>query len=310
MGKRYRKVAILAKIDTTYGTDPVPTGAANAMVVHDWEMTPLEGEEVERANLQPYFGHYATMYSTKYNRIKFKVELAASGAAGTAPKWAPLMLACSASETVSAGVSVTYAPADTNQKSVTIYCNLEGKQHVLLSARGECKLVLPARGKPYLEFDFMGLFVALSDVALPAVTYTGWVAPVAVNKANTSATLHGVALAMSAFELAFGNQLEKRDLTTIDTVEIVDRKSGGTITFEDTPVATKDWVGTALAKTRGNLSVVHGTVAGNIVTVSATGTCELGKPSYSNEQGTLMITTPTRYVPTSAGNDEWSIVLT
>jgi hypothetical protein len=310
MPKRYRKLAILAKNDVTYGTDPVPTGAANAMVVSDVEITPLDGEEVERNNLQPYFGHFGLLQATQFNRIKFNVEMAGSGAAGTAPKYAPLLLGCSVSETVAAGVSVTYAPADTNQKSTTIYANVDGINHVLLSARGECKAGLNAKGKPVWMFDFMGLWVQLTDTALPTPVYTGWVAPVAVNKANTTATLHAIAVAMSSFELTFGNQVEKRDLTAVDSVEIVDRKSGGNIVFENTPIATKNWVETARAKTRGNLAIVHGTQAGNIITFNATGTCELGKPSYSVEQGVQMLNAPLRFVPTGAGNDEWSIVFT
>ena len=58
MSTRYwRKKAILAKIETVYATDPTPTGAANAMVISDVEITPLDGEEVERNNVQPYFGN-------------------------------------------------------------------------------------------------------------------------------------------------------------------------------------------------------------------------------------------------------------
>jgi hypothetical protein len=308
--KKMRKLAILAKLETVYGTDPTPTGAANAMVVHDVEITPLDGEEVERTNVQPHFGHNGAITATSFARIKFSVELAGSGVPGTAPKWSPLMRACSVGVTVSAGVSITYAPITENQESVTIYGNVDGVNHVMPGVRGECKLGLDAKGKPALMFEFQGLWTPLADATLPAAAYTGWVAPVAVNKANTSFSLHGTLVGMTHFDLAFGNQVEKRDTSEDDTVEIVDRKSSGSAVFEMTPVATKDWVSIAQAKTRGNLQLVHGVTAGNIITVAGTGTVELGKPTYQNQQGVQMINVPLRFVPTSAGNDEWSMVLT
>ncbi len=308
--KKFRKLAILAKMEVTYGLDPVPTGAANAMVVSDVEITPLDGDEVERNNVQPYFGNQGALQATQFARIKFNVELAGSGVAGTAPKYDPLLRACAVGVTVAAGVSVTYAPITEALESVSIYANVDGVNQVLAGVRGECKPMLDAKGKPVLQFEFMGLWAAPSDTALPAAVYTGWVKPLAINKVNTIATLHGIAVAMSHFDLAFGNQVVKRDLVAVDTVEIVDRKSTGSIVFEQTPVATKNWVSEAQQKTLGNLSIVHGITPGNIITFNATGTCELGKPSYQNQDGIQMVNMPLRFQPTSAGNDEWSIVLT
>jgi hypothetical protein len=308
--KKFRKLAILAKLEVVYGTDPVPTGAANAMVVSDAEITPLDGEEVERNNVQPYFGNSGAIQATQFARLRFNVEFAGSGAAGTAPKWDPLVRACAVSVTPAAGVSVTYAPISENLESVTIYANVDGINHIMPGVRGECKPSFDAKGKPVLQFEFMGLWRALADTALPVAVYTGWVKPVAMNKVNTTMTLHGIAVACSHFDLAFGNQVVKRDLTATDTVEIVDRKSTGSIVFENTPIATKDWIGTAKAKTLGNLAFVHGIAAGNIITVNGVGTVELGKPTYSNQDGIQMVNSPLRFVPTSAGNDEWSIVLT
>ena len=34
---------------------------------------------------------------------------------------------------------------------------------------------------------------------------------------------------------------------------------------------------------------------------------QLGKPSFSDQEGVQMITIPLRFVPSSAGNDEWEI---
>ncbi|HSV78906.1 MAG TPA: phage tail tube protein [Ramlibacter sp.] len=309
MSKKMRKMAILAKLEVTYALDPVPTGAANALVVSDVEITPLDGEAVERNNIQPHFGNNGSIQATSFARIKFNIELAGSGAAGTAPGWSPVLRACAVSATVAAGVSVTYAPISEALESVTIYGNVDGVNHVMPGVRGEAKLALDAKGKPVIQCEFMGLWAPLTDTALPVPVYTGWTKPVAVNKANTTASLHGEVIAMQHFDLAFANQLVKRDLTGVDTVEITDRKSAGSIVFENTAIATKDWVSAAKAMTLGDLEIVHGTVAGNIIEINAAATCEISKPTYSNSDGVQMMNLQTRFIPTADGNDEWSIVV-
>jgi hypothetical protein len=310
MPKLMRKIAILVKTEVTYGVDPVPTGAANAFVVHDVDITPLEGEEVERNNIQPYFGQNGVIQATNFSKIKFKVEFSGSGVAGTAPKFAPLLRACATSTTVVAVTSCTFAPVTDVIESVSIYANVDGVNHVMRGCRGEAKISMAAKGKPTIEFEMTGLWQVLTDTALPTATYTGWVKPVAMNKANVTASLHGTTIACAGFDLMLGNQVVKRDLTEVDTVEITDRKSTGSIVFEATTVAAKAWVSLAQQRALGNLSIVYGTTAGNIMTVGATATVELGKPTYSNSDGVQMINMPLRFVPSTVGNDEWSIVCT
>ena len=44
--RRFRKLSVLAKIETGYGTDSTPTGAANGVQMKNVTFTPLEAEEV------------------------------------------------------------------------------------------------------------------------------------------------------------------------------------------------------------------------------------------------------------------------
>ncbi|NTT88503.1 hypothetical protein HS053_21670, partial [Tabrizicola sp. SY72] len=44
----WRLQALLAKIETVYGTDPTPTGAANAILAEDVRVMPMEGQDVTR----------------------------------------------------------------------------------------------------------------------------------------------------------------------------------------------------------------------------------------------------------------------
>ena len=53
--KIMRKMALLALVETVVGTAVVPL-AANAMLVSDVTLTPIEGDVVERNNIRPFFG--------------------------------------------------------------------------------------------------------------------------------------------------------------------------------------------------------------------------------------------------------------
>ncbi len=309
MPQKLRKMVLMAKVESVYGVDAVPSASANALVVSDVSTTPIDGEEAERNNIKPFMGHSGTIRATQFKKLSFSTEYAGSGIVATPPGWGVLARACSMSETIVPATSVTYAPITDGQESCSFYCNVDGLNNVMLGSRGTVKLDLTAKNKPKLQWEFTGLWVPMADVPLPSATYTNWARPLAVNKANTTASLHAQAVAMQSLNLDLGNKLVKRDLVGVDTVEITDRGTSGSIVIENTLVATRNWVGLSQAKALGNLSVVHGVTAGNICTVNATGTVELGNLTYSDSDGIQMANVPLRFVP-QTGNDEFTLVLT
>ena len=58
-----RRRTILAKIETTYGTDPTPTGVANAILVRNLNITPQNSEIVSRDLIRPYLGNSEQLQS-------------------------------------------------------------------------------------------------------------------------------------------------------------------------------------------------------------------------------------------------------
>jgi hypothetical protein len=97
-----RKKFLVAKIESTYGTDPVPSGGSDAIQVTNVEVTPIESDNVQAAAFQGFIGGSTrgTLVANKRVSITFDVELAGSGAAGTAPAFGPLLKAAGLSETV------------------------------------------------------------------------------------------------------------------------------------------------------------------------------------------------------------------
>ncbi len=291
MPKLMRKMAILAKAETVRGTDAAPTGAANAILVSEVTLTPIEGDVIQRDNVRPYFGSRGSVLVTQYSKIAFSVEMAGVAAAGDVPAYAPLMRGCAISVTTAAGVSTTFAPTTDVLESLTIYGNVDGTVYKMTDAHGNVKAAVDAKGIPKWQFEFTGLFVPAADAPLPTADYSKF-----------------MGVAASAFAFDAGNTVVKRDLMTIDAVDITARVSTGSVTFENTAVAVKDWIGMARSGTRVALALKHGQGATNVVEIKSP-RAQIGKPTYSDVDGVQMITVPLEFVPSGAGNDEWSIVV-
>lgn len=307
--RRGKKLAILAKIETTYGTDATPA-AANAMLVRNWTFTPLEGEEIKRDLVMPYYGSQGIILAGLYCKLEFEVELAGSGAAGTVPFWGVLARACGLSETIVATTSVTYAPISSGFEAVTVYWNLDGTRHVMLGARGSLTLSLDSNKLPIMKYALTGLLGTVTDAALPATTLPVYPNPVVASKTNTPTfTLHGYAAIMETFSIDLGNTVEPRLLVGSESILITGRETSGSNTLQADQIANIDWQAKAVARTRGPLAITHGLSAGNIIQIAAPAV-EVGKPTHGQSNGILNTTMKLDFCPSaSTGNDEISIVV-
>lgn len=98
---------VLAKIETTYGVDPSPTGSLNAMLVKNLNVSPLQAELVSRDLIRPYLGNSEQLLATRFVQIDFEIEAVGAGAAGQLPAYDCLLRACGLeSAAVEASVSI------------------------------------------------------------------------------------------------------------------------------------------------------------------------------------------------------------
>ena len=93
-GRYIANTVILAKIEVTQYTDSVPTGAANAVLVGNVNITPLDAQNIDRNILLPWMGEVQQIVGPASKKISFEVDLAGSGTAGTAPAYDALLQAC------------------------------------------------------------------------------------------------------------------------------------------------------------------------------------------------------------------------
>ena len=280
--------------------------------MRDLDITPQQSDVVSRDLIRPYLGASEQLLANTRVECTFSVEFAGSGAAGTAPRYGKALQACGLSETVAAGTSVTYAPVSSNFSSVTIHYNIDGVRHRVTGCRGTFVLNANVGEIPTIDFTFTGIYNAPEDSALPSVTYADQVPPLIFKNGNTdSFELLSFSGCLQSVTFDVGNNLVYRDLIGCSKeVLITDRASTGTVVIEMIPIADKDYFAAALTdQSLGNLTFQHGTTAGNIIDFSST-KVDIGDLSYSDQDGIAMLNLPYTAVPSTAGNDEFSLVYT
>jgi len=306
-----RKRLILIETESSYGTDPTPTGA-DAVLVRDLNITPQQSDVVNRDVVRPYLGASEQLLANTRVECSFSVELAGSGAAGTAPQYGKALQACGLSETIVADTSVTYAPVSASFSSVTIYYNIDGLRHKVTGCRGTFSINCTVGEIPTIDFTFTGVYVAPDDSALPSATYANQASPLIFKNGNTSSfQLLSFAGALQAFSFDLGNNLVYRELVGgTKEVLLTDRAGTGSTTIEAVSIASKDYFAAALTDTSlGNLDFTHGSTAGNIVDFAST-RVDIGDVSYSDQDGIAMFNIPYTCVPSTSGNDEFSLAYT
>jgi hypothetical protein len=306
-----RKRLILAKAEATYGTDPTPTGSSNAILVRNLNIVPLQSDIVQRELIRPYLGNYEQLLAQTRVQVTFEVELAGSGAAGTAPAYGPVLKACGLSETVVATTSVTYAPVSTSFSSVTIYFYQDGIRHIVTGARGTFTLNGQVGAIPTIAFTMTGIYNAPTDTALATPTYANQATPLIFKNGNTTSfSAFSYSGALQSIDLNIGNDIVYRELIGgTKEVLITDRKPAGTMSIEAVLLATKNYFTVSTGSTTGSVSFQHGTATGNIATLTMA-QADLADASYAELNGIAMMNLPYVATPTATGNDELSLAYT
>ena len=306
-----RKKFLIAKIESTYGTDPNPVGGNDAIQVTNVEVTPIESDNAEPAAFQGFIGNSTrgTLVANKRVSVSFDVELAGSGAAGTAPAFGPLLKSCGMSETIVASTSVTYAPVSSSFSSATIYCFYDGTRHKITGCRGTVTLTMTAGQFPVASFVMTGIYNTPDATALSGTfTVANQAAALEINDTNvTTATFHGVTdVRLESLDLAINNNTIYKETASSKEVLIIDRTPGGTAVIEAPAIGTTDYFAKAVAVATGNTSVVVGGTAGNIMTLTMAQT-DITDVSYGDTNGVVSLSMPYLEKPTTAGNNEFSL---
>lgn len=327
MARYIRNTVILAKPEVTYGTDPTPTGAANAVLVSNVTINPLVSNNVDRDLVRPYFGGSEQLVGSSYVEMTMDVEFQNGGTAGTAAAWDSLLQGCGfdAGSALLTPSRVEYLLESTYSdiKSLTIYYYIDGSLHKLLGARGTFSVNLNIGERPTMSFRFVGLDGGVTAAANASPTLTGYKAPLVVTDTNTGAMTLGCTYATGALssgteyvsggmEFDMGNQVEFIDLLGTasaagQSVDITQRVMTGRIRLDLTAAQEASFHTAIKANTTQSVGLIHGTTAGYKMLVYLA-SVQLINPSVEDVNGRMMLAYDMRVLPSTAGNDEIKIV--
>jgi hypothetical protein len=306
-----RKTVLLGKIETTYGTDSVPTGAANAILAMDVLVKENAGI-VERGAQWKYLGQPPSLLGDRWADVSFKVQVYGSGAAGTAPRVGALLRACGFAEVVVSSTSVTYTPNSSNHDSVTLYIYKDGRLHTITGCRGTVKTVYSAGQALTMDFSFQGKYSDPTVAALPGtVTYESTFKLPPVCKSSLFAYNNKTTLVVGTLELDVANEVVKRvslsDSNAVAGFEITSRNPIFTMDpeaqFETSYNFRADW-----ATTQRSISVVATRAAGNIVTATIPN-ANITKIEYGDRDG-IDVEKIEGNCSESSGDDSFSLAFT
>lgn len=309
MAKFWKSKTLLAKIEATYGTDPTPTGAADAILAQDVTYTPMDGDWVKRNVERPYFSANPGLGTGFRSQITFSVDAIGASALGTAPGWGVLMRACGAAQVLTASTKVEYNPITDSPESCTLYLDIDGTKHVMLGSRGTWTAKLGAGAIPMINFTLTSLFTVPVEAAKPVPDYTKFQAPDVANKQNTPTfTMGGLSFVLRDFELDLANDIQPRMLIGQEQILIADREETLKVQVEAVPMSTFDPFTAAKNSTNQAIVLQHGTVATRKLRFDLPA-CQLQMPTYQEQQNILEWPLTLTPLPVS-GNDQWKITLT
>jgi hypothetical protein len=317
MGRLIRKTAILAKTEVSYGSDPTPDGTANAILVSNASFN-VSYTNVNRDLIRANLGGSEQLAGTRFVECSFDVELANSGAAGTAPAWGPLLLACGMAEAVlTTPARVEYTPVSASFKSVTIYYHIDGTLRKALGCVGNAELMLNEGERPMIRFTMTGLDGGTTATADPTLTLTAWKVPSVVSDVNSgdinlgatysAGTLSsGTDYPSRGLSINLGNTIARKAILGGQSVSITQRDVTGTCQLELTASQEATFRTDINANTTTSLGFTHGTGAGVGIVLHAPRVQRID-PSDVDYEGELHTGLNLRFVPNS-GNDEIRIV--
>ena len=320
MSRYLRNTTLLAKIETGYGVDSIPSGAANSMLVSDVTITHTYSN-VDRGLIRSFMGGSEELVGTKHVSIEATVELQGSGTAGTAPAWGPLLRACGFAESdLLTPDRIEYAPVSTAFESVSLYYYMDGALHKALGCRGNVEINAGIGERPTLKFSLLGIDAGVTAATPSGVTYASFKTPLVITDANVAEFLMGCTYAAGAFTggsavcsrgLTLNAGLDVQYIPTLgcEGVDIVSRAATGSLSLDLAAAAEVTAMAAVEANALTSIGMTLGASAGYITRVFVP-YAQRTNPKYEDVSGRAHVAFDLRCVPGATGNDEIKIILT
>jgi hypothetical protein len=336
MPKLTAKALVLAKTEVSEGVDSTPA-ATNAVMMGNITVEDVT-EKVRRTENFPHLSPTGEVIASRYYRVTFETPVRnGSGSPGVVPREDALFRAAGASPTVVAGTSVTYTPSTpyltaTANVTTTLYAYMDDMLLALNGCRANAELFGDTSTYGRIRWTVTGRFNPLS--ATPAATdgirdasssgtfenLLSVLPQPCINNTinfNIAGNAPAVAKIIQSINFNMGNDVQPRpDMGGGGGVNgiyaFLIRAREGRVQFNPEAVSrsTYDFFYKAYEQLRGTFQWVIGSTPGNIVTFNAS-SMALSPPRWEDRNGVRVFGLDCLCsTGTSAGDDEWSIVLT
>lgn len=244
-----KRRVLLAKIETTYNTDPTPVANTDAILVTDPVWAPEGARMIGRTPAKPSLAPLKSVYAGSLKTVSFSAMLKGPGSAYSAsnrPELDPLFRACGFGATIvttPGSETATYVPVSTGFESCTLYLYTDGKRHILTGCRGTVNFSMETGGAVVANFTMTGHWTAPTDTALATPTYDTTSPPAFV---GATFAVGGYAAVIGSLSIDMGTVLATPASANASDgfgeVQIVGRAAGGSMNPLDTLIATKNWI--------------------------------------------------------------------
>jgi ribosomal protein L30/L7E len=312
-----------AKTESTPGTAASPTASEYNLMCEGIGYS-YEIQMADRKYATGSFSPFSSLPGTQMFNCTVKFPLQGSGTAGTAPKNDVILKALGLKHVNVAATSDTYTPhTDGALQTVTIHVAEQDEAASPVSIRmggkgmmGTGKLEVGGIGKPaYVTCDFKGAAIDPADVAFGSIITPGSfdTTKPPVMLSATITMFSGEVLELDKFTLDLGNvlseQVDPSDATGILLYSITDRKAMMSVDPYLRTIAARANYGRFKSGTTGTLSLVLGSAAGNIITITAPAV-QIIKGYTRGARNGKAVNSMELLMTRSSGNDEFSVAFT
>ena len=246
-----RLKTIAAKVESVIGTAESLTAAEGVYNAYDIKID--ADLSVEQREAQGSFDSLPGVPGSRAGSMSFKTDAGWDGA--LLPSWASVLLPCCGYVAAAQVFTPRSEYPGSNVKTATIGVFMNGMYKVLAGAMGNFKINAPAGKIISVEWDFKGVWQAVTDSALIAPTYPTYAA---IRFGSAVLTYATVAQCVENVTFDAGNEIILRECPSTAagfiSAAIVDRKPTISFNPEAELVATDDRYGAWLAGTQSAFS--------------------------------------------------------
>lgn len=291
----YSDKLLLAQIEPGADfTAPVP--ATHAVRTRNLRVRPVVAGQLDRQLDSATGGRGPSVPTEVHRRVTFETELAGAGSAGGTPADSVILRGTGHSVGVVALTSCTHEALSEATEALAMIGYHDGQRFELGKAVGTSRFVFEANALPYAEHEFLGLYRAIADAAVPTnADFTAWRDPLKIDQARTTFTWGGVSLPLSSFELTMARPLVFRDIPGSRRARALDRVPTFRMTVDKPTIAQANLFQQIADGSVVLATIVHGTAAGDIVELQAYCQAE-GEPDIGDDNTITTVTLSGRVV--------------